>query len=58
MQEKRCSKDCGFEEVFDIFDEIDIIHHELNQYNPRTVNKINIRKRNAIVFKNYGTKTN
>ena len=30
MQEKRCSKDCGFEEVFDIFDEIDIIHHELN----------------------------
>ena len=36
-------KDYGFNEVFDIFDEIDINYHEPNEYNSRTVNKINTK---------------
>ena len=35
--------DYGFDEVLDIFHEIDIIHREPNEYNPRTVNKINTK---------------
>ena len=33
-------KDYGFDEVFDIFCEIDINCHELSECNPRIVNKI------------------
>ena len=32
-----------FDEAFQIFDEIDIIRHELNEYHPRSVNKINTK---------------
>ena len=35
--------DYGFDEVLDIFHEIDIIHREPNEHNPRTVNKINTK---------------
>ena len=34
-------KDYGFDEVFNIFDEIDNNCHELRKYNPRISNMIN-----------------
>ena len=34
-------KNCGLDEVFNIFNEIDNNHHELCKYNPRTSNMIN-----------------
>ena len=36
-------KDYGFDEVFNIFDEIDNKRNKLRKYNPRTNNKITIK---------------
>ena len=47
-------KDCGFYEVFNIFDEIDNNCNKLDGYNPRTLNKINTKSWNPAVSKNYG----
>ena len=44
--------DYGFDEVFNIFDKIDIIHHELNEYNLKTVNKINTKNEMLEYLKN------
>ena len=37
----------GFNEVFNIFDDIDNNHHKLHEYNPRTFNMI--KRKNARV---------
>ena len=47
-------KNCGFYEVFNIFDEIDNNCNKLDGYNPRTLNKINTKNWNPAVSKNYG----
>ena len=44
--------DYGFDEVFNIFDKLDIIHHELNEYNLKTVNKINTKNEMLEYLKN------
>ena len=44
--------DYGFDEVFNIFDKLDVIHHELNEYNLKTVNKINTKNEMLEYLKN------
>lgn len=41
--EKVLKKDYGFDEVFNTFNGIDNKHNKLNEYKPRTCNKINTK---------------
>ena len=45
-----------FDQAFNIFDGIDNKCNKLNEYKPRTSNKINAEKRNARVIENYDRK--
>ena len=46
-------KDYGFDEVFNIFNEIDNKRNKLNEYKPIASNKIDKQIQNASIFENY-----